>query len=137
MWLMAILFLVCLMLLVRSINEVVLRRRLRRRGVRTEGVVLSHYTEVKEAGTSVYAEISFVDAQGCSHMVTPLSSGVKKLPVGGRVPVLYLYGSPGTARVYVSYMRGVFEVGAPLVASLIFTVVLGVPVVEMVLPSGH
>ncbi|MFE6780050.1 DUF3592 domain-containing protein [Streptomyces sp. NPDC057702] len=122
--------------LVRSVYEIVLRRRLRRGGVRVEGVVVRHRQEVKEEGDLLFAVVGFVDAQGGSHEFERWGSGVRGLPVGGKVRVHYLADSPDSARIDMPSMRSFFGLAVPLVVSAGFTAVLGVVVFQLASGGG-
>ncbi|MFT2018445.1 DUF3592 domain-containing protein [Streptomyces sp. 796.1] len=121
---------------VRSVYEVVLRRRLRRDGVRVEGVVVRHREEVKEEGVSRFAVVGFVDAQGRSHEFERWASGVRGLPVGGKVRVHYLPDSPDSARIDLPSLRSFLGLAVPLVVSAGFTATLGVAVFQMAFSDG-
>ncbi|MET8021888.1 DUF3592 domain-containing protein [Streptomyces decoyicus] len=104
-----------------AIREFALQRRLRREGVRAEGVVVRHRSSRSNEGTVYFAVVNFVDAQGSPHEFEGKASGVKGLPLGGQAPVLYLPSAPQTARIDLSSMRGT-TLGLPLVAGAGFMV---------------
>ncbi|MER0243873.1 DUF3592 domain-containing protein [Streptomyces sp. HSW2009] len=122
--------------LVHSVYEVVLRRRLRRGGVQVEGVVVRHREEVKEDGVVRFAVVGFVDAQGGSHEFERGWSGVRGLPVGEKVRVLYLPDSPDRARIDMPPVRGFLGLAVPLVATAGSTAFLGVTVFQMAFSDG-
>ncbi|WP_329471300.1 DUF3592 domain-containing protein [Streptomyces sp. NBC_01723] len=107
-----------------GIHEAVLQRRLRRAGTRVDGLVVRHHrsTGTRGEGVTYTAVVEFTDAQGCSHQFQARTSGVKRLPVGGRAPVRYLPGAPSTARVDLTGKR-VESVVLPLGAGGLFTAV--------------
>ncbi|MFG2324552.1 DUF3592 domain-containing protein [Streptomyces sp. NPDC048568] len=107
-----------------GIHEAVLQRRLRRAGTRADGLVVRHHrsTGTRGEGVTFTAVVEFTDAQGCSHQFQARTSGVKRLPVGGRAPVRYLPGAPSTARVDLTGKR-VESVVLPLGAGGLFTAV--------------
>ncbi|MFG2226633.1 DUF3592 domain-containing protein [Streptomyces sp. NPDC048644] len=82
-------------------REAVIQHRLQREGIRSRGLVIRHHMSRSDGdGSPVYfAVVEFVDAQGSRHAFQSGSSGVKGLPVGGRVPVRYLPDAPETARI--------------------------------------
>ncbi|WP_432080972.1 DUF3592 domain-containing protein [Streptomyces sp. WAC 04229] len=104
--------------------EAVLQRRLRRAGASADGLVVRHHrgTGTRGEGVTFTAVVEFTDAQGCSHQFQARTSGVKRLPVGGRAPVRYLPGTPGTARVDLTGKR-VESVVLPLGAGGLFVAV--------------
>ncbi|MFC5184884.1 DUF3592 domain-containing protein [Actinomadura harenae] len=97
-------------------------RRLRRDGVHAEGRVIRHRQERGTDGVVTYAVVGFVDAQGTTHEFEPTSSGARGLPVGGRVPVLFLPGAPNSARVDRTGRRLAGIVG-PLAGGSVFTAI--------------
>lgn len=104
-----------------SMREGAHQRRLRREGIRTEGLVIRHRMETVSGGGSVaFAVVNFVDAQGGSHEFKCKGSGVWGLPVGGRAPVLYLPGDPETARIDLAWKR-FGNVGVPLMIGIVLT----------------
>ncbi|MFB7655213.1 MULTISPECIES: DUF3592 domain-containing protein [unclassified Streptomyces] len=90
-----------------GIHEAVVQHRLRREGTLAEGMVVDHSrsTGPRGEGVSYTAVVEFTDAQGRHHRFRSRTSGVKHLPVGGRTPVRYLPGTPGTARVDLAGKR--------------------------------
>ncbi|MFD7920940.1 DUF3592 domain-containing protein [Streptomyces sp. NPDC059740] len=90
-----------------SVREIALVQRLRREGVRTEGVVVRHRGESAKEGPVTFAVVGFVDLHGLRHEVRAGSSGVRGLPVGGPALVVYLPGVKGSARVDVPSKRRV------------------------------
>ncbi|MEV1085973.1 DUF3592 domain-containing protein [Streptomyces sp. NPDC050211] len=119
MWL-QVLLLIGLIVIGFGIRETALQRRLRREGIRTEGLVVRHRRHRVQKGTVFFAVVNFVDAQGTSHEFEAKVSGVKGLPVGGQAPVVYLLGAPKTARLDQTQKR--FEsVALPLLAGIAFT----------------
>ncbi|MBY8862230.1 DUF3592 domain-containing protein [Nocardia sp. CA2R105] len=87
-----------LLLLGYAVREAVYQRRLRREGIRTEGVVVRHNRQMGTEGGS-HAMVQFVDAQGTLQEFRAAVSGIKGLPVGGRAPVVYLPGVPKSGRL--------------------------------------
>ncbi|GAA3164953.1 MULTISPECIES: DUF3592 domain-containing protein [Streptomyces] len=103
------------------IRETVNQSRLRRRGIHVEGWVVRH--DVRSGGRGG-GEVStlvagFVDAQGRAHEFSAHMSGVRGYPVGGRIPVWYVPGSPKTARIDDSKHR-VGNILGPLMGSIVF-----------------
>ncbi len=119
MWL-QVLLLIGLIVIGFGIRETALQLRLRREGIRTEGLVVRHRRERIQRGTVFFAVVNFVDAQGTSHEFEAKVSGVRGLPVGGQAPVVYLLGAPKTARLDHSRKR-LESIGLPLVAGIVFT----------------
>ncbi|MFF2652157.1 DUF3592 domain-containing protein [Streptomyces sp. NPDC058045] len=96
-----------LVLIAFTVHEAVTQWRLRREGLRTWAMVISHRAKSAEKGGGVvyYPLLRFVDAQGRAHEFEPKESGVRGLPVGGRAPVIYLPDAPGTVRVDLTCRR--------------------------------
>lgn len=106
-----------------SMYEGAHQRRLRREGIRTEGLVIRHRMESAPQGASVaFVVVNFVDAQGGSHEFQAKTSGVKGLPVGGRASVLYLPDDPETARLDLAWRR-FGNVSVPLLSGIALTAV--------------
>ncbi|MEW2548610.1 DUF3592 domain-containing protein [Streptomyces sp. NPDC047002] len=104
-----------------GIYEAVVHRRLRREGVRVQGVVVRHRRSGSaKDGVSYTAVVGFFDAQGSRHEFEAGLSGVKGLPVGGAAPVLYLPGAPKTARVDLAGKR-IGNVAFPMAIGGVFT----------------
>jgi hypothetical protein len=98
-----------------AVREAVHQRRLRREGVRTEGVVVRHRRQQGTDG-GYHAVVQFVDAQGTVHEFQAAVSGTKGLPVGGRAPVVYLPGVPKSGRL---------DLASKLLSALWFPAVAG------------
>ncbi|MEV0639452.1 DUF3592 domain-containing protein [Streptomyces sp. NPDC050619] len=120
MWLRVLLLLIGLIVIGFGIYEATLHRRLRREGTRTEGRVVRHREKRIQKGTTYFAVVDFVDAQGTRHEFEARVSGVKGLPVGGQAPVVYLLGAPKTARIDHAQKR-LESIGIPLLVGIAFT----------------
>ncbi|WP_344566580.1 DUF3592 domain-containing protein [Streptomyces axinellae] len=102
-----------------GVREAAHQRRLRSQGIRTEGRVVRHRRKSGNEGPVSFAVVNFVDTQGSPREFQHRASGVKGLPVGGHVPVLYLPGAPESARLDLSAKR--FQtVGMPFAGGLGF-----------------
>ncbi|GAA2654104.1 DUF3592 domain-containing protein [Streptomyces lunalinharesii] len=103
-------------------REAMAQRRLQREGITARGLVVRHHesNSGNEGGPSYFAVVEFVDAQGTRHEFQSKSSGVKGLPVGGRVPVRYLSDAPKAARIDLATRR-LWDVAFPLAAGSLFT----------------
>ncbi|MER5339339.1 DUF3592 domain-containing protein [Streptomyces mirabilis] len=91
-----------LLLIGLGVREVWTQRRMRRFGVRVEGVVLRiqpTYRAGQFSEQSYAPVISFPDEGGVSREFMSTMSGTRKPAVGTRVPVVHLPGCPGTARL--------------------------------------
>lgn len=82
-----------------GINEAVIQHRLRRGGIRVRGLVVRHHVDYGNSDPLYCPVVEFVDAQGIRHTFQDEASGVKRLPVGGGVPVRYLPDAPQRARI--------------------------------------
>ncbi|MFI1227630.1 MULTISPECIES: DUF3592 domain-containing protein [unclassified Streptomyces] len=105
-------------------REATIQSRLRREGIRAGGLVIRHHrsSSGKVHGTVFFAVVEFVDALGSRHTFQAGSSGVKGLPVGSGVPVVYLAEAPKTARINLT-RRGIGEVASLLAGGTLFTVI--------------
>jgi len=105
-------------------REAMIQYRLQREGIRAGGLVVSHHrrSSGKGHGPVYFAVVEFADAQGGRHTLQAGSSGVKGLPVGGGVPVLYLPDAPKAARIDLTRRR-IGEVASLLAGGTLFTAV--------------
>ncbi|AGP57430.1 DUF3592 domain-containing protein [Streptomyces rapamycinicus] len=111
-----------LLLYVFAWRDTQLVRRLRRDGVRTEGVVVANIVNRRDRGTTQTPVIRFHDHQGYMVEFTTAVQGVGLgLATGRRVDVLYLPGESQKARVWMR--RHIL--GPAVVLTLIGTIFLG------------
>ncbi|MFD8825693.1 DUF3592 domain-containing protein [Streptomyces sp. NPDC059605] len=104
-----------------GVHEVMVRRRLRRGGISVGGLVVRHRRSSSGRGDAVhFAVVEFVDARGGRHTFESGSSGVKGLPVGGRVPVRYVPDAPAQARIDLAGRR-IGDVALPFMGGGLFT----------------
>ncbi|MFG2525797.1 DUF3592 domain-containing protein [Streptomyces sp. NPDC048527] len=109
-------------------REVRARRRLRYEGIRAVGIVVRHERKVSgtEGTAHVYFPVvAFTDADGAPRECRSAYSGRRGWPVGRKVPVLYLPGTPATAvidiwaqrvsRVAVLVAAGMVLIAVPLI----------------------
>ncbi|MDF3290708.1 DUF3592 domain-containing protein [Streptomyces silvisoli] len=95
-------------------------RRLRREGVPVQGVVVRHVRHSGgEGGSTYHAVVNFTDADGNPREYQIPVSGVKGLPVGGQVALLYLPGAPNKVGVALASKRRQ-EIAIPAVVGSLF-----------------
>ncbi|MEU9994538.1 DUF3592 domain-containing protein [Streptomyces sp. NPDC050848] len=84
-----------------ALQDGLMVRRLRRHGVRTQGLVVDNVRVDDSDGHSWAPVIEFTDHQGYRVQFSPRARGTGLgLPTGRRVDVLYLAENPQTARVF-------------------------------------
>ncbi|MFF5016194.1 DUF3592 domain-containing protein [Streptomyces sp. NPDC001165] len=91
---------VALLLFGLAVREAVVVRRLRRAGIRTQGVVVGHTRDDYSDGFNPVPVIAFTDQQGHRVEFSPEMRGTgMNLAAGLEVQVVYERGKPRTARV--------------------------------------
>ncbi|MGQ4514144.1 DUF3592 domain-containing protein [Streptomyces sp. DW26H14] len=102
-----------------GLHEALTQRRLARRGTRVGGLVVRHDRDHPGQGRSVsFAVVEFVDTRGVRHRFQSSSSGVRRLPVGGEVPVRYSPDDPNVARIDLAG-RKILNVVFPLLGGAV------------------
>lgn len=122
--------------LVYARREAHLQRRLQDKGVRVPGTVIRFHRNVShsDAGstTNFLPIVGFADAEGRQHEFR-IDSAHSQWQKGGHVPVVYLPGSPETARVDTRGRRR--RVVAGLTAAGVLCIL--VPIALMMLGPGQ
>lgn len=102
-----------------AIREARVQRDLKRDGTRARGSVVRHDTVSSADSDARFAVIEFRDGHGIRHTFRSQSSGVKRLPVGGEVPVRYRAHEPGVARIDITGKK-IANIGIPLLVGALF-----------------
>ncbi|MFD7918136.1 DUF3592 domain-containing protein [Streptomyces sp. NPDC059740] len=108
------LVLLSLLLFGYAVRQAIRQRHLRRAGVRTTGVV-SHVL----TSQTHHPVVRFVDEQRRGHEFLIRFFRAGSLPVGDRVPVVYLPGEPASARIALASQRTLAVGGPGLVGVLL------------------
>ncbi|MFD5388654.1 DUF3592 domain-containing protein [Streptomyces sp. NPDC127074] len=102
-----------------AVRDVRLVRRLRREGLRTEGLVVANIVNRRDESTTQTPVIRFHDHQGYLVEFTTAIQGIGMgLATGRRVDVVYLSGSSHKARVYMRRQMVGPAVGMTLIGSI-------------------
>ncbi|MFF3172658.1 DUF3592 domain-containing protein [Streptomyces sp. NPDC057900] len=117
-----------------GVHEAYVQHGLRRDGMRVRGLVVSHNVSSGPNGGGTFPVVEFVDAQGRRHTFQSRSSGIRRLPVGGEVPVRYSPADPNVARIDLVGRR-IFDVGILLLVGALF-LTLGILMVLGVLTGS-